>query len=83
MATEVRALKNFGYPGDLKVRDKIRAFRKGTKNDGKAFPDEDRGAIVEVVAGDVLEAPVDLLDNWLLINLVELVMAPVEEDTDG
>ena len=80
--TTVRAIKNFGYPGDLKVRDEMRVFRKGTKNDGKAFPDGDRGPIVEVAAGDVLDAPADLLDNWLERELVLIPLDP-EDENDG
>ena len=70
MAT-VTAIKNFGYPKDLKTRDTIRGFHggRGNKNLGKSW-DGDRGEIVEVVAGEIIQAPEDLLDSWLDAGLV-------------
>ena len=69
--TTVTAIKNFGYPKDLKTRDTIRAFHgdTGKKNLGKSW-DGDRGEIVEVTAGETLQAPEDLLDSWLAAELV-------------
>jgi len=78
MATiKVKALKNFGYPGSVSVRNEIREWHgaSGKKNIGKVFPDEDRGLIVEVVAGELISAPEDLLDSWLA---AELVVIPLD-----
>ena len=70
----VTAIKSFGYPGDPKVRDEIRKFHAVKKNDGVGW-DGDRGEIVEVAAGAVLEAPEDLLDSWLGAGLVLPIQA--------
>jgi len=82
----VRAVKNFGFPRERQVRDKIREFHAVKKNVGTSWPGN-RGDIVEVKTGDVLQAPTDLLDSWLA---AELVLVPVhvdgdpeEEDNDG
>ena len=92
MATEVRAFKNYGYLEDIKIRNKIRTFHKLKKNDGVGW-DGARGEIVEVVAGDVLDAPDDLLDSWLAAGLAGIqsellaaeakALAETEENTDG
>lgn len=73
--TTVTAVKNFAYPGDPVVREKIRKFHAVKKNDGVGW-DGDRGEIVEVAVGDVIEAPADLLDSWLA---AEIVLIPLEE----
>lgn len=83
MATEVRALQNFDYPKDLKVRDSIAAFHKIKKNDGISWPG-DRGENVEVSIGEVVFCPDDndYLDHWLTEGIA---MIPLDEeaDTDG
>ncbi len=71
MTTEVRALKNFDYPKDLKVRDAIAGFHKVKKNDGVSWPG-DRGERVEVSIGDVLDAPEDCLEHWLAEGIVRI-----------
>ncbi len=78
MALVVQALKNFSYPEDLKVRDKIRAFHKTMKNAGVGW-DGDRGKIIEITAGTWLNAPEDLLDSWIAAELV----LTEEETNDG
>ena len=81
MMTTVKAIKNFGYPKDLQTRDAIRAFHgdTGKKNIGKSW-DGDRGEIIEVLAGDILRAPEDLLDSWLA---AALVLIPITVDGDS
>lgn len=72
--TTVRALKNFGYPGDPAVRKAIRTFHQAKKNEGRSW-DGDRGKRIEVTAGDVFEAPEDLLDGWLAAGIVTVLEA--------
>ncbi len=79
MATTVRALENFDYPGDRRVRDAIEAFHKVKKNDGVSWPGE-RGEAIEVSIGDVVDAPADCLDHWLAEGLV---LRTLGEKNDG
>jgi cellulose synthase/poly-beta-1,6-N-acetylglucosamine synthase-like glycosyltransferase len=77
MPTQVIAQKNFGYPGDLQVREAIRDWHgsTGLKNVGKPF-EGDRGEIVEVMEGDNILAPDDLLDAWLDTGLALIPLDP-------
>ena len=80
--TIVKAIKSFAYPGDPKVRDKIRKFHSTTLNVGIAW-DGDRGKAVEVSAGEVIEAPADLLDSWLAAELVVVPIAVSGDPEEG
>lgn len=65
------ATKGFNYPKDLVVRDAIRSWHNN--NRGQTY-DQDRGEQVEVTAGSVIvDPPVDLLESWLVANLVKVV----------
>jgi len=69
----VRILKDFGYPKDPGIRDKIRAFHRLRANDGKAWPG-DRGEYDEVKTGQViLSPPDDIVQAWLRDGLAEEV----------
>lgn len=67
------ALKSFEFPASLRVRDAIRRWHRQSKNDGVPYPG-DRGESVEVVIGEFLTAPDDLLQSWLDAGLVEEVL---------
>lgn len=60
---KVKALVNFEYPASLTVRNRIRG--------GEKIPYEDRGKILEVEAGEMINAPADLLHSWVDAKLVE------------
>ena len=71
--TQVKALKSFNYPESKKVRDSIKRFHTVAANEGQVFPYDARGTQVEVVAGEVIEAPTDVLEGWLERGIVEVV----------
>lgn len=67
MSTQYRATRGFEYPGSKAKRDEI---RRRTKS-GKRLPLSERGEIVQVAAGERIEAaPDDLIDGWLDRGLV-------------
>tara|TARA_Y100000310_G_scaffold333905_2_gene412441 strand:+ start:13886 stop:14104 length:219 start_codon:yes stop_codon:yes gene_type:complete len=69
----VRILRNLGYPADLSVRDKIRAFHRLRRNDGKPWLG-DRGSTEELEAGQIiLSPPADLVESWIRDGLAEEV----------
>lgn len=76
--TTVTAVKNFSYPKDAAVREKIRKFHAVKKNNGVGW-DGDRGETVEVIAGTVIEAPADLLDSWVSAELVLITLDSARE----
>lgn len=77
MATTVRILRNFSYPSDVRTRDKIRAFHRLSRNDGKSWPG-DRGVMDELTVGQIiLSPPDDLVQSWLRDGLAELVEGEV------
>jgi hypothetical protein len=66
---KVRAIVNFEYPASLTVRNKIREAAAR----GKRVPMEERGRIAEVVVGEELDAPADLVESWLANGYVQAV----------
>ena len=70
---QVIILKNFGYPSDPVVREKIRAFHRFSGNDGKSWLG-DRGSMNELTVGQVVLSPPDLVQSWLEDGLAEEVV---------
>lgn len=66
----LRAIRGFEYPESREVRDKIRRWHRSPSHDGVPYPN-DRGVMVEVVAGEAVTTPDDLLHSWLDAGLVE------------
>lgn len=64
---KVKALVNFEYPASQTVRNRIRSEQIA----GRRLPVEQRGRIVEVQAGEEVNAPPDLLQSWIDAGLVE------------
>ena len=72
-----KALTNFSYPEDIKVRERIMHFHRVVngveKNLGIPYPG-DRSPITEVVIDQVLIDPApDLLEHWLRDGYIEEV----------
>jgi len=65
----VRAIGNFGYPASLTVRNKIRQ----AVDRGKRVPAEERGEIIDVMDGQELDAPADLVESWLANGYVRAI----------
>lgn len=73
---KVKALVNLSYPRSQAVRNRIRR--------GDHLPHEERGEIVDVMWGEIVEAPADLLAGWLANGYVEvLAEEPQGGDVDG
>lgn len=75
--TSYKALTNFSYPSDIRIRKKIMYFHRVVRgveqNMGIPYPG-DREPIAEVVTDQVLiDPPPDLLEHWLRDGYVEEV----------
>tara|TARA_Y100000310_G_scaffold312112_1_gene359097 strand:+ start:516 stop:722 length:207 start_codon:yes stop_codon:yes gene_type:complete len=67
---KVRSLTGFDYPASAAVRRKV---RQGVKS-GHRVPHEERGQLVEIAPGQIIDSPPeDLIDNWLERGLVEVM----------
>ena len=69
---KVRALVGFEYPASGAMRD---AIRRHHRYDPVAPYPLERGRLVEVEAGQTIEAPEDLVKGWLRDKLVEAFTA--------